>query len=183
MGIELNVPGPDGLGDLMRSSEQADRATTTSLLEAIIRSEQPCAIVMPHGDDAHPEHICTHDFVVAALQRIGDLSCTLIKYEYWREMREPNVQMEVGVDDLLRILKAVSFHVGELERNQYHLYLPLKLRDNGRRAELVTGWGRPASAFPYSVLLQMLRYADGQCHPIGEKKALSVFDALAPHLE
>jgi len=79
------------------------------------------------------------------------------------------------------LLAALSFHVGELQRNPYHLRMPAWLQDNVRRgAELVGGQGGKAPDFVFATLYRVHRWQDGCMkqifpggHIIGAKDTLT----------
>ena len=63
-------------------------------------------------------------------------------------MATPNLMVESSVDDLAEMMTALSFHVGEVQRNPYHLLVPPWMQDNVRRGgELVGGQGGAAPDF------------------------------------
>ena len=50
----------------------------------------------------------------------------------------PNLMAESSVDDLATMMTALSFHVGEVQRNPYHLTLPDVKRANHARVKFFT---------------------------------------------
>ena len=60
------------------------------------------------------------------------------------------------------MMAALSFHVGEVQRNPYHLLVPAWMQDNVRRGgELVGGQGGAAPDFTFATLYRLRRWADG----------------------
>jgi hypothetical protein len=60
------------------------------------------------------------------------------------------------------MITALSFHVGEVQRNPYHLLLPAWMQDNVRRGgELVGGQGRAAPDFSFCTLYRLRRWTRG----------------------
>jgi len=58
---------------------------------------------------------------------------------------------------------ALTFHVGEVQRNPYHLLLPAWMLDNVRRgAELVGGQGATAPDFTFAALNRLRRWRGGK---------------------
>src|SRR3712207_8295509 len=46
---------------------------------------------------------------------------TLFRSEFWGQMEKPNVMVEVPVEILELQMRGLEKHVGEIERNPYHL--------------------------------------------------------------
>ena len=60
------------------------------------------------------------------------------------------------------LITALSFHVGEVKRNPYHLRMPAWLMDNVRRGgELVGGQGGAAPDFLFGTLYRLRRWRNG----------------------
>ena len=60
-------------------------------------------------------------------------------------------------------MTALSFHVGEVQRNPYHLLVPAWMQDNVRRGgELVGGQGGAAPEFDFCTLYRLRRWMDGR---------------------
>jgi hypothetical protein len=67
--------------------------------------------------------------------------------------------VESSADDVTDMVTAVSFHVGEVRRNPYHLLLPAWMQDNVRRGgELVGGQGGPAPNFVFATLYRLRKW-------------------------
>ncbi len=61
------------------------------------------------------------------------------------------------------MMTALSFHVGEVQRNPYHLLVPAWMQDNVRRGgELVGGQGGAAPDFVFCTLYRLRRWSEGQ---------------------
>ncbi len=103
------------------------------------------AIFVPHERDWHSTHIGTHFLVLDALRKAwpAGFECCVVETEFWGAMDTPNpMTVESGVPDVVDLVTATSFHVGEVRRNPYHLRLPAWMQDNVRRGgELVGGAG------------------------------------------
>src|SRR5688572_4883568 len=99
-------------------------------------------------------------------------------------MATPNLVVEVCPDHLADLMAGLSFHVGEVRRNPYHLGLPAWMQDNVRRgAEVAGGQGEAAPAFDFATLYRVRRWKDGRLQPAAPPRALSAAvnaaDALA----
>jgi hypothetical protein len=75
--------------------------------------------------------------------------------------------VESSVDDVADLLAALSFHVGEVRRNPYHLRMPSWLQDNVRRgAELVGGQGGAAPEFMFATLYRLRQWRNGRVEDV-----------------
>jgi len=74
----------------------------------------------------------------------------------------------------------LSFHVGEVERNPYHLRLPAWLQDNVRRgAELVGGQGGTAPDFKFATLYRLRQWKNGKIEDVyPDGKQISAADNI-----
>jgi hypothetical protein len=64
--------------------------------------------------------------------------------------------------DVGDMMAALSFHVGEVQRNPYHLLVPAWMQDNVRRGgELVGGQGGAAPDFSFATLYRLRRWRRG----------------------
>ena len=82
-------------------------------------------------------------------------------------MATPNLMVESSVDDVAEMITALSFHVGEVQRNPYHLLVPPWMQDNVRRGgELVGGQGGAAPDFSFCTLYRHRRWSGGQLRAV-----------------
>jgi hypothetical protein len=71
--------------------------------------------------------------------------------------------LEISSTDLADMIAAVTFHVGEVSRNPYHLLLPAWMMDNVRRgSELVGGQGGAAPDYMFAALNRLRRWRQGR---------------------
>lgn len=127
----------------------------------IIKQYKPACIVVPHRNDGHPTHAGTHLLVMDALQEIAYPTFVCLT-EFWRALKDPNLMIESSVDDVALMMTALSCHVGEIKRNQYHAFLPAWMTDNVRRgSELLDGAGAAAANIPFATLYHWLWF-DGK---------------------
>jgi hypothetical protein len=76
--------------------------------------------------------------------------------------------VELGEQDLGDLVAALTFHVGEVRRNPYHLSLPAWMMDNVRRgAELLGGQGTAAPEFTFATLYRLSVWEKGQLRERG----------------
>jgi LmbE family N-acetylglucosaminyl deacetylase len=169
--------GLTGINLAGRASDQAAWAEAVAVLAAIIRDRKPRVIFMPHESDANPTHIGTHYAVVDALERIGEgFTGLVVESEFWGAMADPNLMIQSSPDDVADLVAALTFHVGEVERNPYHVLLPAWMSDNVRRGgELVGGFGGPVPNYNFATLYRLRRWnghalepvlASGTCVPV-----------------
>src|SRR5207245_3845496 len=108
-------------------------------------------------------HIGTHFLVTDALQQMpAGFECYLVETEFWGQMTDPNLMAEISPEDLADMITATTFHVGEVQRNPYHLLLPAWMQDNVRRgSELVGGQGGAAPDFTFAALYRLRKWRQG----------------------
>jgi LmbE family N-acetylglucosaminyl deacetylase len=170
LGFDLLQTVPGGLDRVNVKTRQQDPAHWASAVDVvaeILARERPRAIFFPHDTDWNSTHIGTHYLVADALGRLDPgFRCVAIETEFWGAMASPNLMVESTTDDLAEMMTALSFHVGEVQRNPYHLLLPAWMQDNVRRGgELVGGQGEPAPDFPFCTLYRLREWRDGALHP------------------
>ena len=171
LGFELEAAAPDGLGKInpkTRADDPAYWSNAMKTINALLVKHRPRVIFFPHQADWNSAHVGTHFLVMDAVKNLpADFQCALIETEFWGQMASPNLMVESGNDDVADLLAALSFHVGEVKRNPYHLRLPAWLQDNVRRgAELVGGQGGAAPEFMFATLYRARRWRNGQMEEI-----------------
>jgi hypothetical protein len=83
--------------------------------------------------------------------------------EFWGQMENPNLLVEIGADELAGLVAALSFHAGEVKRNPYHARLPAWMMDNVRRgAEWVGGQGGAAPDFTFATIYRLRQWSHGR---------------------
>jgi hypothetical protein len=77
-------------------------------------------------------------------------------------MDTPNLMVESSGKDLVDLITALSFHIGEVRRNPYHVRMPAWMTDNVRRGgELVGGQGGAAPNFAFATLYRLRQWRNG----------------------
>ena len=166
LGFELKQTAPRGLEKITLQTRANDphrwRESVKIIAGTLVR-HQPRAIFFPHELDWNGTHVGTHFLVVDALRTLpADFQSLIVETEYWEPMSSPNLMVELGVDDVADLVSALSFHIGEVSRNPYHLRLPAWLLDNVRRgAEVAGGQGGPAPDFTFAALYRLRRWKNG----------------------
>ena len=78
--------------------------------------------------------------------------------------------VESSTTDVADLIAALSFHVGEVKRNPYHIRMPAWLMDNVRRGgELVGGQGGAAPDFRFATLYRLRRWRNGRLENVIER--------------
>jgi LmbE family N-acetylglucosaminyl deacetylase len=166
VGFGLLPAAPNGLDRVnpaARRDDPAAWAESVKVIAEILGQHAPRVIFFPHAADWNSTHEGTHHLVLDALARqSAGFACHLVETEFWQPMTTPNLMVEVSLDELGDLITALSFHVGEVQRNPYHLTLPGWMVDNVRRGgELVGGQGKAAPDFSFATLYRVSRWAGG----------------------
>lgn len=142
-------------------------APAVATLARLLQHYRPRIVFCPHEHDWNSTHIGTHFLVLDALRALpSDFTCRVCATEFWAPMADPNLMIESSVDDVGDLVTALSFHVGEVQRNPYHLRLPAWMLDNVRRGgELVGGQGGAAPDFAYATLYRLHTWTAGALQP------------------
>ncbi|WAC71226.1 PIG-L family deacetylase [Roseateles sp. SL47] len=165
LGFEVRLLAEQGLEQV--KPEAADAGTPlwqaqVALVAALLKTERPGLILVPHAGDGIPTHIGVHRLVAEALHQ-SKLSTVVAWTEFWATQPEPNLLVETGIADTACLVRALSCHHGEIARNPYHLRLPAWMADNVRRGgELLAGAGETPPAFGFATLYRLSRWIDGQ---------------------
>lgn len=153
-----------------------------NVIAGILKKKQPRLIFVPHEKDWNNTHVGTHWLVNDALKKMGaSFCCGVCETEFWAPMCRPNLMIESSVADVTDLVTALSFHVGEISRNPYHVRLPAWMQDNVRRGgELVGGSGGRVPAFVFATLYRLRSWVHGQYAPSDQAgKLVSCNDDLA----
>jgi hypothetical protein len=147
-----------------REQERDRWAESVRAIAGILAKHQPRAIFFPHELDWNSTHVGTHFLVMDALTTLPPaFTCFTVETEFWGQMPAPNLMVELNPEQLADLITALTFHVGEVKRNPYHLTLPAWMIDNVRRgAELVGGQGGEAPDFTFATLYRLRKWSDGR---------------------
>ena len=186
LGFGLLTTRENGLEKISPKGHEQDPANwaaAVDIIANILAVQQPCVVFMPHAQDWNGTHIGTSLLVTEAMAKLGpDYSCLVAETEFWAAMTTPNLMVESSVRDVADMVAATSFHVGEVQRNPYHLGQPAWMQDNVRRgAEIVGGQGGQAPNFAFATLYRLQRWSGGKLGKIFDGgKLLSCQDELKP---
>jgi LmbE family N-acetylglucosaminyl deacetylase len=173
LGFGLLATGPNGLERINPKTRERDPrhwAACVKIIADILAQNRPRVIFFPHDEDWNSTHIGTHFLVMDALKSMpADFETCLAETEFWGQMDDPNLMVEISNEDLAEMVTATTFHVGEVNRNPYHALLPAWMMDNVRRGtELVGGQGGPAPDFTFAALYRLRRWKGGRAIPMFE---------------
>jgi LmbE family N-acetylglucosaminyl deacetylase len=167
IGFGLVTTAPNGLEKISPKTREQDPAYwagCVKIIKDIIEKHQPKLVLCPHDRDWNSTHVGTHYLVMDALKQMpASYECYLIETEFWGAMTDPNLMVEMSAEDLADMIVATTFHVGEVNRNPYHLLLPPWMMDNVRRgSEVACGQGGAAPDFTFAVLYRLRKWSKGQ---------------------
>ncbi len=171
IGFDLVATAPQGLERINPKTREQDPghwSGCVKIIERILAEHRPKVILFPHERDWNSTHIGTHFLVMDALRNMpADFECYLVETEFWGAMADPNLMVEISAGDLADLIAATTFHVGEVQRNPYHLLLPAWMMDNVRRgAEVAGGQGGAAPDFSFAALYRLQKWSRGQANRI-----------------
>ncbi|HXT40759.1 MAG TPA: PIG-L family deacetylase [Candidatus Angelobacter sp.] len=166
IGFGLLQTAPNGLEKVIpktRAQEPEHWAQSVKVIADILAGHRPRLILFPHDLDWNSSHVGTHFLVMDALKSLPpDFTCFTVETEFWGQNPAPNLMVELSVQQVADLITALTFHVGEVQRNPYHLSLPAWMIDNVRRgAELVGGQGGAAPDFTFATLYRLRKWSDG----------------------
>jgi len=165
--FDLVPTAPSGLEKVnpkTRTAEPAHWQASVQAIALVIREHRPRVVFFPHELDWNSTHIGTHHLVVDALRTLPatEADCFIVETEFWGQMPTPNLMVESPAQDVADLMAACSFHVGEVQRNPYHLSQTAWMQDNVRRGgELVGGQGGAAPDYPFATLYRLRRWQNG----------------------
>ena len=171
IGFGLEKTAPNGLEQInpkTRAGNPAHWKTAVQVIAGALERHQPRVIFFPHEHDANSTHIGAHLLVKDALKSMSEyFGCFVIETEFWAPMSSPNLMIESSAQDVAELVSALSFHVGEIQRNPFHLRLPAWMIDNVRRgAELAGAQGRAAPDFVFATLYRLSQWKNGGLKPL-----------------
>lgn len=171
LGFDLRLTGGGGglsrISMETRANDPVHWHRSVEEIAGIINELEPRVIFLPHATDHHTTHIGTHQLVVDALRELGPrFFCICVETEYWATMVTPNLLVESTVEDVAELVHALSLHIGEINRNPFHLSLPAWLMDNVRRgSELIGGPGSFAQPFRFGTLYRLRLWRQYELKP------------------
>jgi N-acetylglucosamine malate deacetylase 1 len=175
MGYELIQTRENGLERVNAKTREQDPAfwkDSVRTIADILEKTKPKVVFFPHEQDWNSSHIGTHYLVTDALRNIA-LDCYTVETEYWGQNNRPNLMVQSTAEDVADMMAGTSFHIGEVTRNPFHLFLPAWMQENVRRgSELVGGQGEAAPDWTFATLYRMRRWRKGGFEEIIDKGRL-----------
>ncbi len=173
IGFGLVQTGPSGLENInprTRAQEPGYWARSVQVIVDLLARHQPRAVFFPHDLDWNSTHVGTHNLVMDALRSLpAGFTCHTIEAEFWGQNPSPNLMVELNEQHVADLIVALTFHIGEVHRNPYHLSLPAWMIDNVRRgAELVGGQGCVAPDFTFATLYRLRQWRNGKLENVYE---------------
>jgi len=166
LGFGLIQTAPNGLEKVTpatRAKEPKLWGEMVGVIARIIAEHLPKAVSIPHEFDWNGTHIGTHFLVLDALRTLTGFGCYVVETEFWGQMAQPNLMVEYSESDVAALVTATSFHVGEVQRNPYHLLIPAWMMDNVRLgSETVGGQGQAAPDYCFASLFRVSKWAGGK---------------------
>lgn len=168
--VQTREGGLEKVNPKCRESDPAHWRTSVDRVKAILSEHRPKVIFFPHDQDWNSSHIGTYLLVTDALKELAGFACYTVETEYWGQNDAPNLMVESTPEQVADLVAGTSFHVGEVDRNPFHLMLPAWMQDNVRRgSELVGGQGEAAPDFGFATLYRLRKWADGRFHNVLER--------------
>lgn len=139
-------------------------ATAVDAVAKVLTDLNPDILIFPHEKDWNTSHIGVNYLVLDALAKMPkEFTCKIVLSEYWGQIYNPNMMIELSNEDVADLVATTSFHVEEVERNPYHLSLPAYLNDCVRRGgEVVGGQGGAVPDFNFAGLYTLKKWEFGQ---------------------
>jgi LmbE family N-acetylglucosaminyl deacetylase len=168
LGFSLAMANWEDIHPAARRKNRAPWREAVNTVAEILAEQQPRVIFVPHENDRHPAHVGTHFLVFDALKMLPEnFNCHIVETEFWGQMAEPNLLVEIGANDLAGLIAALSLHAGEVQRNPYHARLPAWMLDNVRRgAELVGGRGAKSPDFAFATIYRLHQWRGGKLQKV-----------------
>ncbi len=171
LGFEIEFPVPEGFENIYPVSRENDEENwkfAVNRIVELITELKPQMIFFPHRFDHHPTHCGTNLLVLDALNKMPQgFSCITVENEFWQAMESPNCLVELSEEIVSDLIAGLSFHVGEVERNPYHVTFPSWLIDNVRRgSEIVGEAGSNSQDFTFGVLHNISLLENGDLTPM-----------------
>lgn len=166
IGFDLVPTRPGGLERVNVRTREQDPGfwrESVRIIAGLLREWAPSLIFFPHERDWNSSHIGTHWLVVDALRSLGpEFGCLAAETEYWGQNDQPNLMVQSSAADVAQLVAGIAFHIGEVRRNPFHLFLPAWMQENVRRgSELVGGQGEAAPDWAFATLYRLRRWRNG----------------------
>ena len=167
LGLGLIRLGDDGLERVNLKARDEEPGHWSDCVDQVVKTLEetsPEIIFVPHERDWNSTHLGVNAMVMEALEAMdGDFECQVVETEFWGAMDDPNLLVESTPEEVGHMISALSFHVGEVNRNPYHLLTPAWMQDNVRRGgELVVGQGQAPPDFTFGTCYRLRNWVGGE---------------------
>ena len=110
LGFDLIVAGLEKINLETRKKNRVQWNSAVQTISKILAEQKPRVIFLPHECDVHPTHVGTYFLVLDALKKLPrNFNCFVVETEFWGQMENPNLLVEIGADDLADLIAALSF--------------------------------------------------------------------------
>lgn len=167
LNFELVQTDPRGLSKIkpdVRENDPGYWENAVSIIKNLLQTHKPKIVLFPHELDQNSGHVGVNLLIHDALKLCDEsVSPVICETEFWSPMRDPNLLLEIPSQELTDMLTALSFHVGEVKRNPYHVRTPMWMVDNVRRGgEIVGKQGGTPPDFTYGVIYRLSHWKENQ---------------------
>lgn len=160
----LTEMGLDKINPAGRENLPENWAAGVDHIVKVLTDLNPEIVIFPHELDWNSSHIGVNYLVMEALAKMpADFSCKVILSEYWGQIYNPNLMVELTPEHVADLVATTSFHVEEVKRNPYHLTLPsYQLECVRRGGEVVGGQGGDVPDFRFAGLYLLKAWKNGE---------------------
>jgi LmbE family N-acetylglucosaminyl deacetylase len=167
LGFEIKFISGNGFEQITpkgRKEDPQNWAIAVNEVKKLLEELDPKICFFPHQKDLHPEHCGTSLLALDALSQMpSDFTCVTVEAEYWQAMEKPNLMVEFDDEIVSGLVTALTFHIGEVQRNPYHLSLPAWLIDNVRRgSEILGSLGAKSQDYTFAGLYRVSLLSQGK---------------------
>jgi hypothetical protein len=148
-------------------------------LKELVLKHSPSIVITSHPHDGHKTHEKCSEVVLGVLGELN-FKGSVVFHEYWFPQKNPNLLIEIPENDVVKMIKALLHHEGEIIRNPYHLRLPHSLIENSRRgSEIILGVQKESSNFLFSSIMTKGKIINQNFVQDSEKCLISSSDELS----
>lgn len=173
LGFSLHPIPPRGLEGVNMTSRRdnaKDWMDKVQEITEIIDQHNPFVLMFPHENDWNSTHVGVNALVRDALAyNFNRRKFGVVETEFWQQMENPNLMVELSQDQVATLVAAISLHKGEVERNPYHRLLPFQLgMDVVWGAEKVGSQGARAPNMSFATLYRAGKWDGKKIEPAYE---------------
>jgi len=102
-----------------------------------------------------------------------DFTCFTVETEFWGQNPSPNLMVELSAQHVADLITALTFHVGEVRRNPYHLSLPLDDRQCAPRGGAGRRARRGCAGLTFATLYRLRKWSGSKLENIYGRRTIS----------